>query len=67
MQLEKITPEMYERLCRIEVDLPHLKNQARDFEKYGPDGKYYELSYRIILLFGLTELKAQVSWKERVS
>ena len=58
---------MYERLCRIEVDLPHLKNQARDFEKYGPDGKYYELAYRIILLFGLTELKAQVSWKEKVS
>lgn len=59
--------DMYDRLCRIEVDLPHLKNQARDFEKHGPDGKYYELSYRIILLFGLTELKAQVSWKERVS
>lgn len=57
--------DMYDRLCRIEVDLPHLKNQARDFEKHGPDGKYYELSYRIILLFGLTELKAQVSWKER--
>ena len=28
---------------------------------------YYEVDYDIILLFGTTELKAQVAWKENVS
>lgn len=30
-------------------------------------GVYYKLSFDIILLFGLTEIKAQISWKEQVS
>lgn len=28
---------------------------------------YYRLKYRVILLFGLTELKAQISWVEDIS
>lgn len=34
----------------------------------GPDGRlFYKANFDIILLFGLTELKAQVCWKENVS
>lgn len=29
--------------------------------------KYYTISYDIVLLFGLTELRAQIAWKEDVS
>ena len=29
-------------------------------------GIYYELHYDIILLFGLTELKAQICWMDKV-
>ena len=35
--------------------------------KYGPEGVYYEQAFEIILLCGLTELKAQISWIENVS
>jgi len=30
-------------------------------------GTFYRLDYDIVLLFGMTELKAQVAWKENVS
>jgi hypothetical protein len=34
----------------------------------GSDGRlFYKANFDIILLFGLTELKAQVCWKEKVS
>lgn len=32
-----------------------------------PQGKtYYRVEFKVILLFGLTELKAQISWLEDV-
>ena len=33
----------------------------------GPEGKFYLFHYKVILMFGLTELMAQVAWKENVS
>ena len=30
-------------------------------------GNFYSVDYDIILLFGMTELKAQIAWKENVS
>jgi hypothetical protein len=36
-------------------------------QKRGINGKYYwQQDYSIILLFGMTELKAQLSWMEDV-
>ncbi len=33
-----------------------------------PDGKsYYTFSFDIIIIFGRTEMKAQICWKENVS
>jgi hypothetical protein len=31
------------------------------------EGNFYEVDFDFILLFGMTELKAQVAWKENVS
>ena len=31
------------------------------------NGSFYRFDYDIILLFGMTELKAQIAWKENVS
>jgi hypothetical protein len=45
------------------VDLSHLPLTARP-KATGP-GLFYRLDYEIVLLFGLTELKAQVAWKEK--
>ena len=34
---------------------------------YGSDGaRYYTMSYKVVLLFGLTELAAQIAWVENV-
>ncbi|KAK0434116.1 hypothetical protein EV421DRAFT_1909621 [Armillaria borealis] len=58
-----VEPDMYSVLCSITVDTHEaakgLKLQRR------PDGKgFFKLDYDIILLFGKTELKAQICWKE---
>ena len=51
---------MYSTLCTIEVDLLKLGLSHR-----GQDGRvYYEASFEVALLFGLTELKAQLCWED---
>lgn len=62
-----LTLENYAKLCSIEVDLSHLRSKAEQLKKIGPEGAYYRLHYKLILLFGLSELKAVFSWKENVS
>jgi len=47
-------------LCRVTADTsklpkPKIKN---------PRGSHYEVHFEVALLFGLTELKAQLVWKE---
>lgn len=56
----------YSTLCTISVDLSKMGKALGPFK--GSDGRlYYKANFDIILLFGLTELKAQVCWKEKVS
>ena len=57
---------MYSEVCTVEVDLSHLTRKTEDIKKRGPKGKYYQIDYEVALLFGLTELKAQLIWKEKV-
>jgi hypothetical protein len=55
--------EHYSKLCMITADLSHLNLNPRK----GRQGKtYFRVDYEIVLLFGLTELKAQIAWKENV-
>ena len=45
------------------MDLSNLHQPAQK----RPNGDvYYEVEYEIVLMFGLTEFKAQVVWKENV-
>ncbi|KAF9476880.1 hypothetical protein BDN70DRAFT_881877 [Pholiota conissans] len=56
-----LDPKNYDRLCTIYADLSHLTLSPRR----GRGGKsYYRVDYDIILLFGMTELKAQIAWRE---
>jgi hypothetical protein len=57
--------ENYTRLCTIKIDLSHLP--LPPLLKPSGEGIYYHLDFEVILLFGLTELKALVAWKENVS
>ncbi|EIW80581.1 hypothetical protein CONPUDRAFT_56886 [Coniophora puteana RWD-64-598 SS2] len=51
--------------CTVYADTSKFARllQARS----GPSSTYYELKFDIVLLFGLTELQAQISWIENVS
>ncbi|KZT03737.1 uncharacterized protein LAESUDRAFT_814408 [Laetiporus sulphureus 93-53] len=53
-------PEMYDTLCTIRADISHIPT----VRKRGLQGDYYEQRTKMIFLFGLTELKAQLSWME---
>jgi hypothetical protein len=55
--------ENYTELCSIAIDLSILPPLPR--EKL-TGGTYYELAFDVVLLFGLTELKAQIAWEEGV-
>jgi hypothetical protein len=52
----------YTKLCVVEVDL----SQAI-LPKVTEEGNFYAADVDFILLFGMTELKAQVAWTENVS
>ena len=55
--------EMYSTLCIIEIDLSKLGDSLGPHQ--GKDGRvYYQASYEVALLFGLTELKAQLCWED---
>ena len=54
----RIKKDKFETLCYVKADL----SVAPDKSKLMKTGICYEWSFNIILLVGLTELKAQVSW-----
>ena len=51
-------------MCTIEADTSRVQPK-RKVSRYGT--AYYEISFQIAILFGLTELKAQIIYKENVS
>ncbi|KAF9812314.1 hypothetical protein IEO21_06256 [Rhodonia placenta] len=56
-------PEMFSTLCTVHADTSLVRKAKRK----GKNGTYYKLDYKVVLLCGLTELKAQISWIENVS
>ncbi|KAF8155273.1 hypothetical protein BJ912DRAFT_1050978 [Pholiota molesta] len=58
----EVEGQNYTKLCSIDIDLSYLPLTPR--AKSTGAGTFYRLDYDIVLLFGLTELKAQVAWKE---
>ncbi|KZP18863.1 hypothetical protein FIBSPDRAFT_744893, partial [Athelia psychrophila] len=64
-QWTDIEPENFSVLCKIEADTSKLSQTLKP--RNGPLGQYYRLDYSVVLLFGLTELKAQICWIENVS
>ena len=55
----------YTKLCTIEADLSRAPVFTRP--KSTGEGSFYSVDYDIILLFGMTELQAQMAWNENVS
>ncbi|KAH9940120.1 uncharacterized protein BXZ73DRAFT_43304 [Epithele typhae] len=55
-----LTPELFTPLCTVAADTSRVARVARQ----GPQGVYYEQQFNVVLLCGLTELQAQISWTE---
>ena len=60
------TKAMYSTVCTVTADTSRMAKGLR--ANYGSSGEvYWCQSFSVVLLFGLTELKAQISWTEGVS
>ena len=58
--------DLYRDLCWIKANVP--MRPQRCAKGKGKNRQYFfRMDYDIVLLFGLTELKAQIAWKENVS
>ena len=55
----------FTKMCTIVANTSKLVHSLQP--EVAPDGGvYYELDCEVILLFGLTEFKAQISWMDKV-
>ena len=52
----------------IKVDLSHVSNTSnvRTLARAGGSGVYYEVDADVVMLFGGTEIEAQLCWNENV-
>jgi len=51
-------------LCTLEVDFSQLPISKE--RRASGKGMYYRVDYDVVMLFGLTELKCMIAWKENV-
>jgi len=56
---------MFSTLCYVEADISHVKLAPR--RSLHTSMVYYRVDFDVIFSFGLTELKACISWMEDVS
>ncbi|KIK93910.1 hypothetical protein PAXRUDRAFT_144008 [Paxillus rubicundulus Ve08.2h10] len=60
-----VEPHAFTTLCSVHADTSKIIGSLRPRQsKHSSTGVYYTVDYDVVLLFGLTELKAQISWKE---
>ncbi|KAL1700707.1 hypothetical protein EV121DRAFT_213598 [Schizophyllum commune] len=63
-QWTDVDADNYVKICTVPAN---ASNAARNLSPiYNRHGVYYKFNFDVILLFGLTELKAQISWLEHV-
>ena len=66
LALTWIVTASFSTLCTIRADLSEAVEDL--VKKKKASGQvYYQLDYDVIVLFGLTELKAYIGWKSKVS
>jgi len=58
--------DFFPGLCTVSADISQFKKFAYPRTNHTNGERYYEWKFDVILLFGLTELKAQVAWMENV-
>ncbi|KAK0196216.1 hypothetical protein F5146DRAFT_319918 [Armillaria mellea] len=61
-----LNPNMFSTLCTVQADTSGI-SQDLAVETGRGGQRYYSIKFDVVLLFGLTELKAQLQWVEDVS
>ncbi|KAI5991132.1 hypothetical protein EDD15DRAFT_2369021 [Pisolithus albus] len=56
--------ESFTRLCTIFADTSKITSSLQPHPQANGRGFYYIVNFDVVMLFGLTELKAQISWLE---
>lgn len=61
--------DQFEHLCTIQADtsrVPKLPQRIKSVytQDVDSDSRYFQQRFRVVLLFGMTELKAQIRWYE---
>ncbi|KAF8638101.1 hypothetical protein AX17_002441 [Amanita inopinata Kibby_2008] len=57
-------PNLFPDLCVVTADMSGVKKSLQPHYNQSAQTTYYRVEFEIVLLFGLTELKAQIAWKE---
>ncbi|KAK2464383.1 hypothetical protein APHAL10511_003530 [Amanita phalloides] len=57
-----LEPDLFPDVCMVTADFSQIKKLIRSRTTLKTGIRYYRLNFDIILLFGLTELKAQIAW-----
>ncbi|KAG1799634.1 hypothetical protein EV424DRAFT_1332401 [Suillus variegatus] len=57
---------LFSRLCTVHADTSKIAEKLT-LKRSAEGSTYYSMEIRVILLFGLTELKAMISWEDGVS
>jgi len=60
-----VEPDVYTTLCSVRADTSKLAGSMQPHQLPGGAGTYYSILFYVVLLFGLTELKAQISWIDK--
>jgi len=56
-------PDMFSTLCTVTANTRQMAKRLKPLKGVG-GAPYYKFDFNVVLLFGLTELKAQISWME---
>jgi hypothetical protein len=59
-------PVHFADLCEVTADLTKLKGTIQPHTNHR-GAKFFVVKFDVVLLFGLTELKAQMAWTQNVS
>ena len=61
-----IIADFFSNLCTVTADMSELKKSIQPQTNRINGKHYYSFEFDIVILFGFTELKAQMAWMENV-
>lgn len=66
-RIDLVLVDYFFPLCRVKADTRAIARTLQRRPNHKGASYHYRLKYHVVLLFGMTELKAQIVWTENVS